>query len=56
MLHIPLLVIGVAATIAFLILRIKKGGLSAAIVKTGASVLFVLTAMGAIPCHFTALP
>ena len=48
MLHIPLLVFGIAATIAFLILRIKKGGLVAAVAKTGASVLFVLTAMGSL--------
>lgn len=59
MLHIPLLVLGVAATIAFLILRIKKGGLTAAVAKTGASVLFVLTGLGAfmdsLPLYGTAM-
>ena len=47
MLHIPVLVLGVAATIAFLILRVKKGGLPAAVAKTCASVMFVLTGIAA---------
>lgn len=51
MLHIPLLAIGIAVTIVFLILRIKKGGLTAAVAKTGASVLFVFTALGAFMDH-----
>ncbi|MBR1811308.1 MAG: hypothetical protein IJ766_06645 [Clostridia bacterium] len=51
--HIQLLVVGIVATIVFLILRIKKGGLPAAVAKTCASVLFILTglasAMDAMP-------
>lgn len=45
--HIQLLVIGAIATIVFLILRIKKGGLPAAVAKTCASVFFVFTGLAA---------
>ncbi len=48
MLHIPVLVLGAAATVAFLILRVKKGGLSAAVMKVIASVMFVLTGLAAV--------
>lgn len=45
--HIQLLVIGAIATIVFLILRIKKGGLPAAVAKTCASLFFVFTGLAA---------
>ncbi len=45
---IQLTVLGVIATIVFLILRIKKGGLPAAVAKTCASIFFVFTGLAAI--------
>lgn len=53
--HIQLLVLGVIATIVFLILRIKKGGLPAAAAKACASAFFVFTglasAIDALPAY-----
>ena len=43
--HIQLLVLGAIATIVFLILRVKKGGLPAAVAKTCASIFFVFTGL-----------
>lgn len=43
--HIQLLVLGAIATIVFLVLRIKKGGLPAAAAKACASAFFVFTGL-----------
>ncbi|HQL81988.1 MAG TPA: lysoplasmalogenase family protein [Spirochaetota bacterium] len=42
------LVLGIAATILFLVVRVKKGGLPGVITKATASVLFIATACAAI--------
>ena len=51
--HIQLLVLGAIATIVFLILRVKKGGLPAAVAKTCASIFFVFTGLAS---AFDSLP
>ena len=42
------LVLGIAATILFLVLRVKKGGLPGLVTKAAASVLFIATACAAL--------
>ena len=45
--YYPVLALGVIATVVFLFLRVKRGGVDATIAKAFASLLFILTAVAA---------
>ena len=46
-LYFVALVLGVAATVAFLVKRVKEGGVKAAMLKAFASTLFIATGVAA---------